>query len=160
MRIGLALAELHRAENDLALELLRVSERHRVDHETYHVARDVAAWSHRHVREVAEIGRRYGQDLDPEPEHESSLGRGLRDRASTLLGREGPAELLMLRDLRGVFTRASGVSVDWEMLAQAAQGAKHAELLALASRCHADTLRQVRWANARIKESSTQILVS
>ncbi len=160
MRIGLVLRELHRAENDLAMELLQVSERHRVDHETHHIARDLATWSRRHVREIAEMARQYGEDLDPEPEHESTIARTVRDKTSELLGREGPTELLMLRDLRGIYTKASGVSVDWEMLAQAAQGIRHSDLLALASRCHAETLRQVRWANARIKESSTQILVS
>ncbi|AQZ64053.1 unnamed protein product [[Actinomadura] parvosata subsp. kistnae] len=52
---------------------------------------------------------------------------------------------------------ASGVSLDWELLAQ---GARRAGLLALARRCHPQTLRQLRWANARLKESATQPLVS
>ncbi|MEV0196541.1 hypothetical protein [Nonomuraea sp. NPDC050691] len=30
----------------------------------------------------------------------------------------------------------------------------------LAERCHPQTLRQVRWANVRLKESATQALVS
>lgn len=30
----------------------------------------------------------------------------------------------------------------------------------LAERCHPDTLRQLRWANAKLKESATQALVS
>ena len=30
----------------------------------------------------------------------------------------------------------------------------------LAERCHPDTLRQMRWANAKLKESATQALVS
>jgi hypothetical protein len=46
------------------------------------------------------------------------------------------------------------------MIAQAAQGVRDRELLAVASRCHPETLRQARWANSRIKESATQILVS
>jgi len=53
--------------------------------------------------------------------------------------------------------KASGVSVDWEMLAQ---GLKHTDLLDVTKRCHPDTLRQVRWANAQLKEASTQILLS
>ena len=63
-------------------------------------------------------------------------------------------------DVREVFTRASGVSVDWELVAQAAQGLQDTELLDLSKRCHPETLRQVRWANAKLKESATQILVS
>lgn len=52
------------------------------------------------------------------------------------------------------------MSLDWELLAQAAQGARRRALLELAERCHPQTLRQVRWANARLKESATQALMS
>ena len=66
----------------------------------------------------------------------------------------------MLRDLRDMYMKAAGVSVDWEMLAQAAQGIKHTDLLDVCRGCHPDTLRQMRWANAKLKESSTQIMVT
>lgn len=160
MRIGLLLHELHRDENDLAHELLRISERHRVDHEIYHVARDLARWSQQHVRTLASLGERFGVRLDPEPVDELKAAQRLRDRASELVGRRPQAALLLLRDLREVYIKASGVSVDWEMLGQAAQGLKDVELLETVQRCHPDVLRQVRWANGKLKESSTQILVS
>ncbi|MFC8923792.1 hypothetical protein [Cellulosimicrobium sp. NPDC057127] len=160
MKIGLVLRELHRSENDLAHELLQVADRHQVDHEIYHVARDIAAWSQRHVREIAAIARDYGETLDPEPEGESGLAHRVLDKASELAGRAKVPGLLMLRDLREVYMKASGVSADWEMLAQAAQGISHTDLLALTKRSHPDTLRQVRWANAKLKESSTQVLIS
>jgi hypothetical protein len=76
------------------------------------------------------------------------------------LGRRSAPALLLLRDLRSIYTDASGVSVDWEVLAQAAQGMKDRELLAVASRCHPQTLRQVRWANSQIKEQAPQIIAS
>jgi hypothetical protein len=56
--------------------------------------------------------------------------------------------------------KASGVSTDWEMLAEAAQGIKHRDLLSVTKRCHSNTFRQLRWANAKLKETSTQILIS
>jgi len=68
-------------------------------------------------------------------------------------------ELVMVRDLREVYLRASGVLTDWEMIGQAAQAIVHDELLELATRCQAQTKRQAAWANAKIKESSTQALV-
>lgn len=160
MKIGLVLHELHRSENDLARKLLHVSERHKVDHEIFHLARDLARWSQHHVRAIAGIGTTYGQDLDPEPADESGLLETVREKSSELIGRRGKAELLMLLDLREVYTMASGVSADWEMLAQAAQGIKHHDLLDVTQRCHPETLRQMRWANAKLKETSTQILVS
>jgi hypothetical protein len=160
MKIGLALEELHRSEADLAKELLKVSERHKVDHEIFHLGRDLASWSQQHVREIAEIGHHYGQDLDPNSGSEHGLLDTVREKGSELIGRMSSSSLLLLRDLREVYIKAAGVSVDWELLAQAAQGIKHRELLELAQRCHPDTLRQMRWANGKLKESATQILVS
>ena len=43
--------------------------------------------------------------------------------------------LLLLRDLRSVYMDASGVSVDWELIGQAAQGVRDRELLDVVSRC-------------------------
>lgn len=160
MKIGLVLHEMHRSENDLAHELLQASERHKVDHEVYHLGRDLAGWSQHHVRELAGIAGDYGVDLDPEPEGDLGLVERLREKGSELIGRRSQASLLLLRDLREIYMKASGVSADWELLAQAAQGIKHTDLLAVTKRCHPETLRQVRWANAKLKESSTQILIS
>ncbi|MBQ1088632.1 hypothetical protein [Streptomyces sp. B93] len=160
MKIDLVLRELHRSENDLARHLLHVSDRHKTDHDVHHLARDLAAWSQRHVREIAGMSHRYGVDLDPEAHDEPALTEKLREKGSELIGRRGEAALLLLRDLRKVYTSASGVSADWEMLAQAAQAVKDTELLALCRRCHPDSLRQMRWANAKIKESAPQILAS
>ncbi|MFD2090870.1 hypothetical protein [Blastococcus deserti] len=160
MRIGLALEELHRSENHLAHQLLAVAERHKADHEVFHVGKDLATWSQDHVRRLAPFGERYGVELDPEPAGESTLLGKLSEAVSDLLGRRSAPSLLLLRDLRSIFIHAQGVSVDWEMVAQVAQGLQDAELLGLAQRCHPQNLRQARWANSRIKESATQILVS
>ncbi|GAA1680664.1 hypothetical protein GCM10010977_21060 [Citricoccus zhacaiensis] len=160
MKLGLVLHELHHSENDLAQELLHASERHKVDHSIYHLGQDLAEWSRQHVREIAEIAGDYGQKLDHEPKSELATARRLRERGSEMLGRKGFPELALLHDLREIYTKACGVSADWEMLAQAAQGIQHLDLLAVVQRCHPDTLRQMKWANAAIKENSTQILVS
>jgi hypothetical protein len=160
VKIGLVLEGLHRDENDLAQQLFRVSERHKVDHEIYHLGRDLAVWSQQHVRAIADVAKQYELELDPEPRSENTMLEKLREKGSQLIGRESEAGLLLLRDLREVYTMACGVSSDWEMLAQAAQGIKHSDLLGVAERCHPQTLRQMKWANGKIKESSTQVLVS
>ncbi|MBX4171569.1 hypothetical protein K3M35_23420 [Rhodococcus sp. DMU2021] len=97
-KVSLAIRELHRSENDLATELLRTADRHKVDHEIFHVARDIAGWSQQHVRELARAGHDYDLDLD---------------------------------------------------LA-----------LALSERCHPQTLRQLRWANAKLKEIAAQTVIT
>ncbi len=160
MKIGLALRELHRAEDDLRTELLQIADRHRVDHDIFHVAQDLAAWSRDHVRRIAEAARRYGEDLDPQARGENRLMARVLDRSSELMGRRPEAALLMLRDLRGVYLKAEGVFVDWELVAQAAQGVRDVELVALAEDCMTETKRQAAWANGKLKESATQALLS
>jgi hypothetical protein len=44
------------------------------------------------------------------------------------------------------------------MLAQHAQAAHERDVLALAGRCHPQTMRQIRWTNTMIKTLSPQVL--
>ena len=164
MKLDLALRELHRSENSLAADLLKVADRHKVDHEICHVARDLAHWSQQHVHELAEIGQRYGlnlkDDSPEEPPEDSGLLSTVRNKASELVGRRPEPGLLLLADLRHLHRVAAGVSLDWELLGQGAQAAKDSELLALTKRCHPQALRQMRWANAMLKVLSPQVLAS
>ena len=159
-KVPLALEELHRSENDLAAELLHASDRHKVDHEIFYLARDLARWSQDHVRELARTGLTYGVELDPEPDDEHSLTARIRQRGAELLGRRHDPGLFLLRDLREIHRKAAGVSLDWEILAQTAQALKDRDLLALAQKCHPQTLRQLRWANGALKENAAQIMVT
>ncbi|MQY07884.1 hypothetical protein [Actinomadura macrotermitis] len=160
MSVAAVLRELHAHEQELAHRLLRVSERHRPEPEIHHLARDLAGWSRRHLVEIAGTGRRFGLDLDPDPAVEPGLAARLREKGGELAGRRPEPGLLLLHDLRGVHVQAAEVSVDWVMIAQAAQASRDGDLLALTDRCHPDTLRQMRWANAHVKVLSPQILLS
>ncbi|NMN99075.1 hypothetical protein [Antrihabitans stalactiti] len=159
MKLALALRELHRCERTLAMELRAIAARHKSDHEIYYVAGDLAAWSDDHVRELARTGQRYDLDLTLNP-RTHPVTAPLQEKLSTLLGRRPEPALLLLIDLRHAYRVAAGVSLDWELLAQGAQATKDADLLALATRCHAQTLRQMRWANAMLKILSPQVLAS
>jgi hypothetical protein len=159
-KVAAAIEELHRVENDLASDLLNVSDRHKVDHEVFYVARDIARWSQEHVRLLSEIGRDYGLDLDPDPEDEATLLARMKQKGSELTGRFHEPTLLLLADLRHIHRTAAGASLDWEVLAQTAQAMKDTELLANAERCHPQTLRQMRWANSKVKETAAQIMVT
>ncbi len=159
MRIGLALEELHRSEHELAQQLQRVHDRHKADHEVFYLAAELARWSEDHVRLLAAAAERYDRRLDPEPWTGSTVAAKAQQAVSVATGRQPEAAMLLLADLRQVVVIGSGVSVDWELVAQAAQGVQDLDLLDLAKRCHPDTLRQVRWANAHLKASATQVLV-
>jgi len=160
MKLDLAIEELHRSENELYTVLLSMSDRHKVDHEVFHVTRDMARWSQRHVAELADAGREFGLELDPEARHVHGLMEAVRQKASELTGRRSAPGLLLLADLRHLYRESSGTSLDWELLAQGAQGAKNKGLLDLAERCHPQTLRVSRWANGKLKETSPQVLAS
>ncbi|HET8595474.1 MAG TPA: hypothetical protein VFM07_09510 [Intrasporangium sp.] len=159
MRIGTVLADLHRDENELVRALLRLSDEHRANHEVHYVARDLAQWSSAHVREIARAAEEFGEKLDPAPDEAPSFVEQAHRWVSERSERSPASELAMVRALRDVYVRASGVLTDWEMIGQAAQTLVHDELLDLATRCGAETRRQARWANAQIKEASTQALV-
>ncbi|WAL98764.1 hypothetical protein [Streptomyces sp. Je 1-369] len=160
MKINLLLHAIHHDENDLAHTLLHVAERHKADHEIYHLGRDLARWSQDHVRTLATLGERFGAHLDPEPVGNLEMAARARHTTAGLTGRRPEAALLLLHDLREIYTKASGASVDWELLGQAVQGLRGTGLLNAVQLCHPDTRRQLHWANGKLKESAAQILVS
>ena len=159
-KVGAAIEELHRSENDLAGALLDLSDQQRTDHEVFHVARDIARWSQEHVRELARVAHDYGLDLDPEPEDETTLAARVKQKGAELVGRHHEPALLLLADLRHIHRVAAGVSLDWEVLAQTAQAMQDRQLLGVAQDCHPQTLRQMRWANAKVKETAAQVMVT
>ncbi|OBG75200.1 MULTISPECIES: hypothetical protein [unclassified Mycobacterium] len=159
MKLRLALRELHRSERKLAHQLTALAARHHSDQDVCHLAQDLAGWSRHHLDELARHGRHYGLHLPARPRRRPLTG-AVAARLSDKLRRRPEPGLLLLADLRRVHRIAAGVSLDWELLAQGAQAAKDAELLRLATRCHPEALRQMRWANAMLKELSPQVLTS
>ena len=159
MKIKLALRELHRSERKLAHELNVMAARHHSDQDIYHLAHDLAGWSQSHLSDLAEHGRHYGLRLSAQP-RTGALTGFLQSRMSGMLRKRPEPGLMLLADLRRIHRMAAGASVDWELLGQAAQAVKDPELLELVSRCHPETLRQMRWANGMLKELSPQVLSS
>ncbi|MEU2611492.1 hypothetical protein ABZ570_07900 [Micromonospora sp. NPDC007271] len=159
-KLRMVIRELHRSESDLGHDLMGMSDRYASDHEIYHLARDLSRWSQEHVTQLAETGRRYDLNLDRDVDGKPGLLATVQQKTAKLLRRRPEPALLLLIELRKLYRDASGVSLDWELLGQAAQAAKDRQLLALAQRCHPETLRQARWANAKLKELSPQALVS
>lgn len=157
--LGLAVTELYRSEQALARLLRAVAARHHCEQDVHHLALDLAGWSDDHARRLVEHG------VGPMARAAwSNHGFGvldvLRARLSDALTRRPEPSLLLLADLRRVHRAAAGVSLDWELLAQGAQAVKMPDLLTLTERCHPQTLRQMRWANAMVKELAPQVLAN
>jgi len=159
VKIKLALRELYRSERKLAHRLNVMAARHRSDQEIYLLAQDLAGWSQQHLTELADRGRRYGLQLSAAP-RTSALSGAAQTRISGMLRHRPEPGLVLLADLRRIHQLAAGVSLDWELIGQFAQAAKDEELLSLASRCHPETLRQMRWSNTMLKVLSPQVLMN
>lgn len=177
MKIGLAIQQVRSAEKDLADELHRVGERHKTDHEVYHVTKKLEKMSRSHVEELARYDDRYRVSAAPGGgqqggqsgrsgllgslwEKGSDLLETAREEGSELVGQRPESGLLLLRDLRKLSILAAEVSVNWVILGQGAQAAKDGELLGTVKECHAQNLRQMKWANTMIKHIAPQVLTS
>jgi hypothetical protein len=158
--LNATLRALHHGERTLAQDLLRTGERHRTEHEIFHVATDLAHWSQEHAQRLAEAAEHYDLDLSgPRKEPPGPLAT-LQEKTAEAIGKRPEPALLLLHDLRDLHLSAAGNSLYWEMLAQAAQATKDRRLLHLAADCHPQTLRQMRWTNTMIKQLSAQALTS
>lgn len=159
MKIKLVIRELYRSERRVAHQLNVIAARHHSDQDIHHLAHDLAHWSQNHLRELAGHGHRYGLRLAVDPPTGARTA-ALQKLVSGVLRKRPEPGILLLADLRRLHQRVAGTSMDWELLAQAAQASKNQDLLELTRRCHPETLRQMRWANAMLKELSAQALVS
>ncbi|MDX3458184.1 hypothetical protein PV396_40680 [Streptomyces sp. ME02-8801-2C] len=145
---------LHHGEKRLADRLTTTAERHSAEHEVHHVATDLARWSREHAQRLAQAAQDRDTELMPDPDPDTD-----DLPAWTTDGHPEPG-LLLLHELRELHLAATENSLLWEMLAQVAQATSDDELLTLASSCHPQTLRQMRWTNTMIKTLSPQILSS
>jgi hypothetical protein len=159
--IPIVLRSLYDGERGLEGELLAAADRHRVEHEFHHVARDIARWSHEHADRIARAAEPHGLHLPAPADHpEPGPLATVRQSLSQAVGHRQAPGLLLLYDLRALHLAATENSLSWEMLAQAAQAAKDTDLLHLAAACHPQTLRQLRWTHTMIKTLSPQLLTS
>jgi hypothetical protein len=157
MKIDLAIREVGKAEAELADLLLQVGERHRVDHDVFHMSRTLAAKSRESLLALSDAAARYGAALDLDAGEPSAA---LRARSSELVGRHPQGALLLLRDIREVHLRAAEASINWVILGQGAQAVRDEDLLATVTRRHPFALKTLNWTTTRLKEAAPQILAS
>jgi hypothetical protein len=161
MKIALAISEVGKAEAELADLLLRVGERHRVDHDVFHMSRTLAAKSQESLLALSRAAKRYGAALDLDAgEPSDGLRTTLREKSSELLGRHSQAALLLLRDMRELHLLAAAASINWVILGQGAQAVRDEDLLATVTSRHPFALKTLKWTTTRLKEAAPQVLAS
>jgi hypothetical protein len=152
--------DVHEAEATLIEELLRIGERHKADHDVFHLTRTFAQRGRERLKALDPHAERYDALMEGEPGNGGGVIGSLREKGSHLLGLRPEAGLLLLRDVRKLHLLAAEASIDWTMLGQAAQAVRDAELLATVGECHPETLRTLRWTTTRLKEAAPQVLTS
>lgn len=160
MKIGTVLAAVHESETALYHRLLALSQQYVTEHEIHHVAKDVAQWFRNHLKDIAELDSDYDQALNSNVPEVKTVKHAAKRSHDATLGVDEPVGLGLLWDLRDIHMLASGISMQWTMLSQAAQALRDSELSAMVTKCQAETDRQKTWAKAQIKQLSAQTLVS
>jgi hypothetical protein len=159
-KIGSFIEQLHDAELALSGDYRKVGERHAVEHELWYGCRTLAQQCEGRAVELRRAGERYGERIS-QP-HESELLRSVmshvRHATADVIGDRPSTGLLMLRDLRQLYTAAEEVNFYWIALGQVAQAKRDRELLEMVDMLHRQLLTQIKWLKTRLKEASPQIL--
>jgi hypothetical protein len=144
---------LHKGEQTLADAFRTVGEGHAAEADVFYACQTLAAVSDEHVRRLAPIAQRYGEEgagddvEEPERLHAEGVGQ-------TRAGAVG-----LLRDLQDLHLLATLVQTSWTAVAQAAQGARDRDLLEVATSSSADTARQLKWLITQLKVTAPQALL-
>lgn len=160
-KIGMALKELYRAEEELADEFVKVGERLAVEQDVWYDCGRFADQCHRHADAIRPFAARHEQELDPADDDTvgETTTAALRHKLSELLGRRPESGLLLLASLRQLYLQAHEVSFHWVVAGQLAQATRDPELLSLVDDLHRETLTQIKWLKTQVKLASPQALV-
>jgi hypothetical protein len=140
---------LHLAELKLARAYLAVAEAHGDEPDVETLCRRFADQCTAHADALAPFADRYGEDQPEEPER----------LHSELFGGTRSGGLGLLRDLHDLYLMATECEVTGTLVAQAAQGARDADLLATVERAQKEAAGQLSWLRTRMKQAAPQALV-
>jgi hypothetical protein len=160
-KVGMALKELYRAEEELADEYVKVGERLAAEHDVWYDCKRFAEQCHLHADAIRPFASAHEEDLPPADD--ATVGEtttaALRHKLSEALGRRPESGLLLLRSLRQLYLQAQEVSFHWIVAGQLAQATRDHDLLAVVDELHRETLTQIKWLKTQVKQASPQALV-
>jgi hypothetical protein len=149
MHLGHYLKVLDHAQHTLTTAFREVAEAHADEPDVRIDSEKFAARLEQHAIQLTRARRQYGEDAAQEPERLlSSLFDGPRT---------GP--LGLLRDLHDLYLLATECDISSTLIAQAAQGARDAQLAEIAADYQRDVTVQLAWLRSRLKQAAPQALV-
>lgn len=163
MKIGLAIEEVRDAEVALGHNLNALGERHKADHDVFHLSETLQRIVRANLVRLAAVSPTYDVSIDAssvQEGHGGGLVEKAREKTSELAGRRPEPGLLLLRDLRELHLLYAKASINWVILGQGAQAVRDADLVDAVSACHAQTLRGMKWTVTRLKAGAPQVLTS
>jgi cytochrome c2 len=163
VKLGLWIREVREAEEALGLQLNVLGERHKADHDVFHLTQTLQQIVRANLERLRPHGERYDVTVDPDDvqaQHGMTLLERAREKTAELVGRRPESGLLLVRDLRTLHLLYAEASINYVILAQGAQAARDRELLEACSECHEQTLRGMKWTVTRLKTAAPQVLTS
>jgi hypothetical protein len=160
-KVGAALKELYRAEEELADEYVKTGERLAAEHEVWYACKQFAEQCHVHAEAIRPFAEAHDEQLAPADDTTvgETMTAALRHKLSEALGRRPESGLLLLRSLRQLYLQAQEVSFLWIIAGQLAQAMRDGEFLLLVDELHRETLTQIKWLKSQVKEASPQALL-
>lgn len=149
MHLANYLEYLRKAETNLAEGFRKIGAGHKEEVDVFHTAQTLADQCEAHAEKLAPFCERYGKERTSEPDrlyHE-------------LFSEVRSGGLGLLRDLQDLYVMANACDIAWTMVAQAAQGARDADLLAVVESCEGQTAVQIKWLRTRMKQAAPQALL-
>ncbi|BDH59429.1 hypothetical protein MTP03_43680 [Tsukamurella sp. PLM1] len=140
---------LARAEENLARCYRQVATAHTADADVSFACAAFAREADEHVAALAPALDRYADRAEEPPERLHAICPGPP--------RTGPIGLL--RDLADLHQLATLVESTWQLIAQAAQGARDRDLIAVCGECTSRTTAQLAWLSMRQKSDAAQTLL-
>jgi hypothetical protein len=162
VKLDLAIRQVADSEVELAAQLEKLGDRHRTEHDVFHMTAALAKRSRARVERLQQAASRYETAIAGNGDGSTREGllSAVREKTSELIGGRPQSGMLLLRDLRRLHLLAAEASINWTILGQGAQAAKDAELLSLVGECHPEELRTLKWTTTEIKVVSPQVLSS
>ena len=149
MHLGHYIKLLHHSQQALTNALRAVGAAHQDEPDVRIDSDKFAARLERHTAKLERALQRYRDGADAEPDHLlNDLFHGPRS-----------GSLGLLRDLHDLYLLTSECDIVWTLIAQAAQGARDAQLVGIADECRRDVTVQLAWLRSRMKQAAPQALV-